>query len=112
MSLKTRLTVTIDPDLVEAGTAAVAAGEADSLSAWVNVALAERVVKQQRLRALGEAIAAHETAYGVITAEELVAQQRADRAAARVPGSAGATRTASRGAGSRRGSRRRRRGAA
>jgi hypothetical protein len=84
MSHKARLTVTIDPDLIEAGTAAVAAGVAGSLSAWVNRALAERVAKERRLRSLGAAIAAYESEFGVITPDELDAQQRVDRATARV----------------------------
>lgn len=104
MSQKTRLTVTVDPDLVDAGNAAVAAGHADSLSAWVNLALAERAAKEQRLHALGEAIAAYEAAHGPITADEVAAQRRADREAARVVRSSGA-RTAAR-------RQRRRRGAA
>jgi len=36
---KRRLTVTVDPELVEAGNRAVAEGKADSLSGWVNGAL-------------------------------------------------------------------------
>ena len=38
---KLRLTVTVDPELVEAGHRAVAGGDADSLSGWVSEALAE-----------------------------------------------------------------------
>ena len=85
---KERLTVTVDPDLVRAGNEEVAAGRAESLSAWVNLALAERAVKERRLRAMGEAIAVYEAEFGAITAEELAAQQRADRGSARVVRSA------------------------
>jgi hypothetical protein len=81
---KDRLTVTVDPQLVEAGNAAVAEGRAGSLSAWVNLALHERAAKDLRLRALADAVAAYESEFGEITAEELAAQARADRAAARV----------------------------
>ena len=81
---KERLTVTIDPELVKAGTEAVAAGRAESLSAWVNSALAERVARERRLAALGEAIAAYESEFGEISAAELAAQARADRQSARV----------------------------
>lgn len=87
--LKERLTVTVDPAFVQAGNEAVAAGYADSLSAWVNLALAERSAKERRLRAMGEAVAAYEAEFGVITAEELVAQERADRRSARVLRGAG-----------------------
>lgn len=81
---KERLTVTVDPHLVQAGNDAVAEGRVDSLSAWVNLALVERAAKDRRLRALAEAVEAYETDFGAITAEELAAQERADRAAARV----------------------------
>jgi hypothetical protein len=86
---KERLTVTVDPELVRAGSQAVADGRVESLSAWVNLALAERAVKDRRLRALAEAVADYEQAFGVISDEELVAQRRADRTAARVVRSAG-----------------------
>jgi len=81
---KSRLTVTIDPHLVKAGQAAVAAGQADTFSAWVNAALTEQATRQRRLDALGDAIASYEAEFGVITAEELTAQAKADRPAARV----------------------------
>ncbi len=81
---KERLTVTVDPHLVKAGHDAVAEGMVDSLSAWVNLALAERAQKERRLRALGDAIAAYEGEFGVLTSGELAAQARADRGAARV----------------------------
>jgi Arc/MetJ-type ribon-helix-helix transcriptional regulator len=80
---KARLTVTIDPHLVEAGNEAVSEGRVESLSAWVNLALAERAARDHRLRALAGAISSYETAYGVITAEELEAQERTDRIASR-----------------------------
>lgn len=73
------MTVTVDRDLVEAANEAVAAGRASSLSTWVNAALAERVAKERHLRALAEAVAGYEAEFGVISAAELVAQQREDR---------------------------------
>jgi hypothetical protein len=81
---KQRLTVTVDPGVLEAGHEAVAAGRAESLSAWVNRALAERVAKERRLSALADAIASYEAEFGVISEEEIVRQARADRDAARV----------------------------
>ena len=81
---KERLTVTVDPHLVRAAGDAVAEGRVDSLSAWVNLALAERAAKDQRLRALGGAVAAYESQFGAITAAEIAAQDHTDRAAARV----------------------------
>jgi hypothetical protein len=81
---KERLTVTVDRALVEAGNEAVATGRADSLSGWVNLALAERAAKDRRIRALSEAVAAYEAKFGTISDEELAAQARADRHSARV----------------------------
>jgi hypothetical protein len=82
MSRKERLTVTVDPALIRAGQEAVAAGRAESVSAWVNVALAERAAKDRQLAAMAEAIATYEAQFGAISPEELSAQARADREAA------------------------------
>lgn len=76
---KERVTVTLDRALVEAANAAVAAGRADSLSAWVNRALAEQVVKERRLAALSRLVAEYEAEHGEITAEELALREREDR---------------------------------
>jgi hypothetical protein len=77
---KRRLTVTVDPELVEAGNRAVANGAADSLSAWVSAALAERARRDEHLARLQEAVADFESEFGEITAEEIARQQRADGA--------------------------------
>ena len=79
---KQRLTISLDQGLVDAAAAAVASGRADSVSAWVSDALAERVANERRLDALGVAIAAYEAEHGVITDEELADQVRRDRDAA------------------------------
>ena len=76
---KERVTVTLDRALVEAANAAVAAGRADSLSAWVNLALAEQVARERRLSALSTLLAEYEAEYGVITPEELAFREREDR---------------------------------
>lgn len=76
---KHRLTVTVDPGLVDAGNRAVAAGEADSLSGWVSAALSEKVHRDRQLEHLHAAIADYEAEFGEITTEELVAGRRADR---------------------------------
>ncbi len=83
-SPKVRLTVTVDPDLVDVGNSAVADGSAESMSAWVNTALADRVAKEHRLTALAEAVAAFEAEFGVVTEEEIAAQDRLDRSNADV----------------------------
>jgi len=79
---KQRVTVTVDRDLLEAGSRAVAEGLAESFSGWVNDALVNRAARDERLRALSEAIASYEAEFGEITAEEIAGQQRADREAA------------------------------
>src|SRR5260370_28696752 len=83
-SRKERLTVTVDPELIEAGNDAVAAGLAESLSGWVNAALAARAVRDRQLRSLAEAVADYEARFGPISGEEIAARQRADREAAGV----------------------------
>lgn len=70
--------MTVDAELVEAGNRAVKAGRAESLSGWVNDALAEREAKERRLQAMADAVATYEAEFGPITPEELQAQQRAD----------------------------------
>lgn len=76
---KQRLTVTVDPELVEAGNQAVASGAAQSLSAWVSTALAEKARRDNQLARMRHVIAEYEAEFGEITAEELAARQRADR---------------------------------
>jgi nucleotide-binding universal stress UspA family protein len=81
-SRKERLTVTVNPDFIEAGNDAVAEGRAESLSAWVNKALAETVAKERHIAALAKAVAEYEVRFGVISTQELDEQARADREAA------------------------------
>ena len=81
-SKKERLAVTVDRALIRAGKGAVSSGRAQSLSGWVNLALAERAAKERRLKAMAEAIAAYEAKFGEISAEELTAQDRSDRRSA------------------------------
>lgn len=76
---KERLTVTVDQEFIAAGNDAVAEGRAESLSAWVNAALAEKIAKERRLAAMADAVAAYEEEFGTITDAELAAQARADR---------------------------------
>ncbi len=79
---KQRLTVSVDKEFAVAGAAAVAAGRAESVSAWVNDALADKAAKDRRLSALAVAVAAFEAEHGVISADEITEQTRADRDAA------------------------------
>lgn len=82
MSVKTRLSVTVDADLIAAIQAAVAAGEAESVSAWVNDALRLKVGHDRRLRGIDDFIAAYEAEHGEITDEEMEAAYRSARAGA------------------------------
>lgn len=79
---KQRLTVTVDADVLSAVNDAVAGGGADSVSGWVNAALAERLARERRLRAMAEAVDAYEARHGVMSAAEIAEQLRADRRAA------------------------------
>lgn len=76
---KQRLTVTVDPQWIEVGNRAVISGAADSLSGWVNAALAEKVRRDQQLEHLHAAIADYESEFGVIADDEVAAQRRSDR---------------------------------
>ena len=76
---KERVTVTLDRQLIKAANAAVAAGRAGSLSAWVNVALADHVAKEQRLLALGRLVADYEAEHGEISDAVLARREREDR---------------------------------
>jgi metal-responsive CopG/Arc/MetJ family transcriptional regulator len=77
MTAKSRLSVTVDADLIAASQAAVAAGETESVSAWVNDALRLKVEHDRRLRGIGDFIAAYEAEYGEITDQEMDAAYRA-----------------------------------
>ena len=79
---KKRVTVTVDEDLLDAAAVAVAAGRAESLSAWVGEAMAQRHVSDQRLGELAALIDEYEAEHGVISDDELAAQAQADRDAA------------------------------
>lgn len=75
---KQRLTVTVDPELVEAANEAVDLGEAGSLSSWVNSALADRAAKDRRTRALKKAVESYEAEFGIISQAEMEELRRSD----------------------------------
>lgn len=79
---KRRITLTIDADLLDEASAAVSDGDASSVSAWVNQAMADKSEHRLRLKALGEAIADYEAEFGKITPEEVAEQRRLDEIAA------------------------------
>ena len=61
----------MDAELVAAGHAAVAAGTAENLSAWVNEALRRHCEHDSRLTALGAFLADYEAEHGQITDAEI-----------------------------------------
>ena len=71
MSAKQRLSASVDAELVAVAQEAVARGQAESMSAWVNDALRLKARHDQRLRALDEFLAGYEAEHGEITEEEM-----------------------------------------
>lgn len=76
---KQRLTVTVDPELIEAGQRAVESGQAESVSGWVSAALDDKVRRDRKLALLAAAVADYEHEFGEITGDEIRTQQRTDR---------------------------------
>ncbi len=71
MHEKVRLTASVDREQLAAARDAVAAGRADSVSAWVNEAMRRQAELESRLAAMASLIAAYEAEHGVITEEEI-----------------------------------------
>jgi hypothetical protein len=71
MSTKSRLSASVDAELVAAGQREVAAGRAENLSAWVNEALHRQVEHDRQMRALDEFLAAFEAEHGEIGEDEV-----------------------------------------
>ena len=63
--------MTIDADLLDAASAAVSDGDASSVSAWVNQAMADKSETRRLLKAMDEAIADYESEYGPITEKQM-----------------------------------------
>ncbi len=68
--------------MLAAGQQAVARGEADSLSAWVNAALRRQAEHDRRMQALDIFLAAYEAEHGEITDDEITGASRRARAKA------------------------------
>lgn len=79
MTGRERLSATVEKELLEAGRAAVAAGRAPSLSAWVNDALRRQAENDARLEAFDEYMADYEAEHGNITEAEMEAAEDAMR---------------------------------
>lgn len=71
MSTKERLSASVDAELVAVAQGAVAAGKAESLSAWVNDALRLKAEHDRRLQALDDFLVAYEAEHGEISDEEM-----------------------------------------
>jgi Arc/MetJ-type ribon-helix-helix transcriptional regulator len=82
MSGKERLSASVDAELVAAAQEAVAGGQAESVSAWVNDALRLKADHDRRLAALDSFIAAHEAEHGEISEQEIHDAARRARARA------------------------------
>jgi hypothetical protein len=91
MTDRQRLSASVDARLLAAGHAAVAAGRAPNLSAWVNEALNRQVEHDRRTAALDDFLAAYEAEHGEITDDDIrQASRRARRASVVVRGGEGA----------------------
>lgn len=82
MTGKQRLSASVDSELVDAARAAVAAGRAENVSAWVNEALLRHVEHESRMQALDDFLAHYESEHGEITEEEMRDAARAARSRA------------------------------
>jgi Arc/MetJ-type ribon-helix-helix transcriptional regulator len=76
MSVKQRLSASVDAHLVAAAEQAVQRGRAKNLSAWVNDAMRLKVDHDRRLAALASFIEAYEAEHGEISAEEIRLAER------------------------------------
>jgi hypothetical protein len=84
MSSKERLSASVDADLIAEAQAAVARGQAESVSAWVSDAMRAKVEHDHRLAALDTFLSRFEAEHGAITEQEMRAATRNARAAAEV----------------------------
>jgi Arc/MetJ-type ribon-helix-helix transcriptional regulator len=84
MTGKVRLSATVDDEFVETARRAVSDGRAESVSAWVNDALARQAAHDRRLQALDEFIDEYEAEHGVISDEEMREARRRVSSRARV----------------------------
>ena len=96
MKGKQRLSASVDVALLSAAQAAVEAGRADSVSAWVNDALRLKAEQDQRMMALDSFLAAYEAEHGPITEAEIDQAARQARSRATVVRSAPAKKATSR----------------
>lgn len=77
---KRRLSASIDAEVLAAAEAAVEAGRAPTLSAWVEDALSDKVERERTLEALGDALDAFDAEFGAMSDDEVRALARRARA--------------------------------
>ena len=82
MSIKERLSASVDSELIRAAETAVKRGLAPSVSAWVNEALQLKLVQERRLESLAAFVSAYEKEHGEISSEEIRLATRRARAKA------------------------------
>jgi len=82
MSIKERLSASVDSELIRAAEAAVKRGLSVSVSAWVNDALRLKLEHERRLDALADFVTAYEKEHGEISSEEIRMATRRARARA------------------------------
>ena len=82
MSIKQRLSASVDAELLAQAQAAVTEGRTESVSAWVNHALRLKADHDRRLKAIDDFIDAFEAQYGEITEEDMREAERNARAKA------------------------------
>ena len=80
MSIKQRLSASVDATVLAAAQAAVSDGRATNISAWVNEALHRQAEHDQRMRALDQFLLAYEVEHGTITEDEVRDASRRARA--------------------------------
>ena len=71
MSIKQRLSASVDAELLAVAQQAVAEGHSESVSAWVNDALRLKAQHDRRLQALDDFLAGYESEHGEITDDEM-----------------------------------------
>jgi Arc/MetJ-type ribon-helix-helix transcriptional regulator len=84
MSAKERLSASVDAELIAVAQEAVARGQAESVSAWVNEALRLKAEQDWRLAALDDFLAAYEAEHSEISEQEMRDAARRARADALV----------------------------
>src|ERR1700733_3974663 len=71
MSIKQRLSASVDAELLAVAQQAVAEGHSESVSAWVNDALRLKAQHDRRLQALDDFLAGYESEHGEITDDDM-----------------------------------------